>query len=280
MISVVVPVYNTGKYLKRVIAALRAQDMDDPGYELIFVDNGSTDESLSVLREHSDIIILQEEKRGSYAARNRGIREARGDIIAFTDSDCFPVPGWLSAIKAHFDSQLQSKAILGPRIPPTDGRSLKLVSAYENQKAAMVFSSDDPQVYFGYTNNMAIRRSAVNSIGFFVERGRGSDTIFIRRLVDKEGCQAVAYCSGMAVQHAELESISIYYSKIMTYARSRKSYRHVETVRPLSRNERIAVFQKTVSCSPVLDSIFLFLLLAGGAVAWWWGGFGVRQSDA
>jgi glycosyltransferase involved in cell wall biosynthesis len=280
MISVVVPVYNTGPYLERVISALRAQDMRDDDYELIFVDNGSTDDSLATLQRHDDIRLLQEKKRGSYAARNRGVREARGDIIVFTDSDCFPVPGWLTSIQAHFDSQSQAQVAMGPRIPPRNRRSLRLVSDYENQKAVMIFRSEDPQVYYGYTNNMAVRREAMETIGPFVERGRGSDTIFIRRLVDTHGCEAVTHCDGMAVEHAELDSIRVYYSKIMIYSRSRKSYRHVETVRPLSRDERLAVFRETVRNSPVVDSVYLFLLLAGGALAWWWAGLRVSQSDA
>ncbi len=280
MISVVVPVYNTGQFLERVISALKSQDMDGSGYELIFVDNGSTDNSLSILSQHEDIQTLRELKRGSYAARNRGVLHARGDIIVFTDSDCFPVHGWLSAIKAYFDSHPRAQALLGPRMSPGNNRSLQLVSDYENQKAEMVFKSDDPQVYYGYTNNMAVRRGAMGSLGPYVERGRGSDTIFIRRLVDKQGCQAVAYCPDMAVRHAELESIGVYYSKIMTYARSRMSYSHIETVRPLSRAERLAVFRAATRHSPVVDSLLLLSLLVGGAVAWWWGGLGVRQSDA
>ena len=280
MISVVVPVYNTAQFLERVIAAFKSQDMDDSGYEIIFVDNGSTDDSLAILSQHEDIQTLQEVKRGSYAARNKGVLAARGDIIVFTDSDCFPVPGWLSAIEAHFDSHPQTQALLGPRISPGNHRSLQLISDYENKKAEMVCKSDDPQVFFGYTNNMAVRRSVIDSLGPYVERGRGSDTIFIRRLVDTQGCQAVEYCPDMAVRHAELESISVYYSKIMTYARSRKSYSHIETVRPLSRDERLAVFKEATRHSPVVDSLLLFSLLVGGAMAWWWGGLGVRQSDA
>lgn len=280
MISVIVPVYNTGQYLERVISALKAQDMDDSDYEMIFVDNGSTDDGLSILSRHEEIRTLQEEKRGSYAARNRGVLEARGDIIVFTDSDCFPVPGWLSAIKAHFDAHPQVQALLGPRVPPGNHRALRLVSDYENQKAQMVYGTNDPQIYFGYTNNMAVRRSAIGSQGPFVERGRGSDTIFIRRLVDTQGCHAVAYCPGMATRHAELESIGVYYSKIMTYARSRKAYSHIETVRPLDREERLAVFRAATRHSPVVDSVVLFTLLVGGMLAWWWGGLGVGQSDA
>ena len=102
----------------------------------------------------------------------------------------------------------------------------------------------------------------------------------MRRLVDALGCQAVAYCPDMAVQHAELDSMRVYYSKIMTYARSRKAYSHIETVRPLSRDERMEVFRKTAQDSPIFDSVQLFSLLAAGALAWWLGGLGVRQSDA
>lgn len=279
MISVIVPVYNTGQFLERVITALTAQDLPDEEYELIFIDNGSSDDSLEILARHPEVRTLQEPKRGSYAARNHGVREARGDIIVFTDSDCFPVPGWLSAVCRHFDSNPETQAALGPRLPPSSSRRVRLVSEYENKKAEMVYGSIDPSSYFGYTNNMAVRRAAMLEYGPFVERHRGADTIFVKRLVDALGCQVVDYCPEMAVQHAELESIRIYYSKIMTYAQSRKSHSHIETVRPLSRGERLKIFRETARSSPIIDSVQLFSLLAGGALAWWLGGLGVGQSD-
>lgn len=279
MISVIVPVYNTAQYLERVFAALLKQDYPQDAYELIFVDNGSSDNSIAILERFPQIRLFREPERGSYAARNHGVREARGDILAFTDSDCYPVPGWLNAIVRSF-SEPGAQVLLGPRIPPVQDSWVRLVADYENKKAEIVCASSDPELYFGYTNNMAVRRSAMERFGPFVHRARGSDTIFVRSVVEADSCGAVAYCPDMAVQHAELESIAVYYDKVRTYGRSRKAYRHIKRVRPLSQRERLHVFWQVTRRRRILDSARLFALLVGGSIAWWWGGLWVSRSNA
>ena len=67
-ISVIVPVYNSGQYLERVLQALSEQDYPTDQYELIFVDNGSTDDSVAILKQQTNILLLSESERGSYAA--------------------------------------------------------------------------------------------------------------------------------------------------------------------------------------------------------------------
>ncbi len=246
---------------------------------MIFVDNGSTDHSLAILNRYPEIRVCSEASPGSYAARICGIEQAKGEILAFTDSDCYPVQGWLRSIERAFNDQ-ETCICLGPRIPPRDNSWVRLVSEYENQKAEMVYQSTDPLMYFGYTNNMAVRKSTMDRFGPFVRRARGSDTIFVRRVVDGLSCDAVVYNPDMGVQHAELESIRVYYQKVVTYGRSRKAYRHVISVRPLGQKERMQVFLQATRGGRIIDSIQLFTLLAIGAVAWWVGGFGVSATDA
>jgi hypothetical protein len=84
---------------------------------------------------------------------------------------------------------------------------MQLISDCENQKVELVCASNDPHLYFGYTNDMAVRREAMARCGPFLVRARGSDTIFVRAVVDALSCEAVAYCPEMSVRHAELESI-------------------------------------------------------------------------
>jgi glycosyltransferase involved in cell wall biosynthesis len=270
MISVIVPVYNTSQYLARTIEALLRQDYAPDQRELIFVDNGSTDDSLKILQSHTELKVFSEPERGSYMARNLGVKHAAGDILAFTDSDCYPLPGWLSAIAAAL-SEGPAGIVMGPRLPLTTRPDLDLISEYENRKARSVFSSKDPLVYFGYTNNMAMRKSVMDRFGPFERRARGSDTIFIRRVVDGMSCEAVAYCEDMAVKHAELDSINTYYKKINTYGRSRQAYRHIIQVRPLSMTERLNVFWGVARKRGLVDTVNLLVMLIGGAVAWWWG---------
>jgi glycosyltransferase involved in cell wall biosynthesis len=270
MISVIVPVYNTSQYLARTIEALLEQDYAPDQRELIFVDNGSTDDSLKLLQSYAELRVFSEPERGSYMARNLGVRQAAGDILAFTDSDCYPLPGWLSAIAAAL-SEGRADIVMGPRLPLSPGPALHLISEYENRKAQSVFDSMDPLVYFGYTNNMGMRKSVMDRFGPFERRARGADTIFIRRVVDGTSCEAVAYCEDMAVRHAELDSINTYYKKINTYGRSRQAYRHIIQVRPLSMRERLNVFWGVARKRGLADTITLFALLIGGVLAWWWG---------
>lgn len=279
MISVIVPVYNTAAYLERVIGALQAQDFPRDGYELIFVDNGSRDDSAAILRCHPEIRVFQEPERGSYAARNRGVSQASGEILAFSDSDCFPKPNWLGAIDTAFRNS-EAQVLLGPRVPPDSTKFMRLVSAYENKKVELVCASNDPLVYFGHTNNMAVRRAAMERFGPFMHRARGSDTIFVRAVVDALSCSAVAYCPDMVVQHAEMESIATYYRKIATYARSRSAYRNITKVRPLSQRERLRAFWECTRQGPIIDSVQLFVLLVAGSFVWWYGSLDFSRSTS
>lgn len=89
LLSIVIPVYNAGKYLDECIASVLGQDLAD--IELICIDDGSTDRSHSILeewhRKDDRIIILHQENRGPSAARNKGIKASSGEYIAFVDAD-------------------------------------------------------------------------------------------------------------------------------------------------------------------------------------------------
>ncbi|MFM7140533.1 MAG: glycosyltransferase family 2 protein [Alphaproteobacteria bacterium] len=167
--SVVVPVYNTARHLERCIAALRGQDYPADEFEILAVDNNSTDESPAILARAAGVRVLHERKQGSYAARNRAVREARGALLAFTDSDCIPDRGWLRAIEAAMaDPGVQ--VVLGLRRPSLDHGVVKLIGDYEVKKDELVFSSTTPEVYYGYTNDMGVRRTTFDRYGPFVER--------------------------------------------------------------------------------------------------------------
>jgi glycosyltransferase involved in cell wall biosynthesis len=277
VISVIVPVYNTAPCLERVVAALLAQDFPRDHYELIFVDNGSNDGGPDILASYPEISLLHEPERGSYAARNRGIRRARGEILAFTDSDCFPQPGWLRSIDSAF-RQASTQVLLGPRLPAGGSRGAWLLADYDNRRMELICASRDPEIFFGYTNNMAVRKAAMDRFGPFDRRQRGADTLFVRRVVDGLSCDAVAYCPEMAVQHAELVSVASYYRKAQIYGRSHAAFREIETVRPLSLRQRMRVLRRAAREHQRFgDSLCLAALLIGGVFAWWLGGRGSRS---
>lgn len=84
-ISIVVPVLNRERTIGRCIQSLL--EIDYPSYEIIVVDNGSTDKTYEIL-SNFPIKLVREEKKGPYAARNKGIDLSKGELVLFTDSDC------------------------------------------------------------------------------------------------------------------------------------------------------------------------------------------------
>ena len=108
-ISVVIPVYNTAKFLPQCLDSIVHQTFSD--FEAIIVDDGSTDNSIEIMREYagcdSRFSIVQQENKGLSEARNAGIDVARGDWITFVDSDDMLAPNFLQSL---FDAIVETGA--------------------------------------------------------------------------------------------------------------------------------------------------------------------------
>lgn len=95
-VSVIVPVYNDPRHIKSCIEALLKQTYPRDCYEILVVDNGSSDTTREVIAKYPVTLLVEDQIQSSYAARNKGLAQARGEIIAFTDSDCTPAPHWIT----------------------------------------------------------------------------------------------------------------------------------------------------------------------------------------
>ena len=103
LVSVIIPTYNRGWILKEAIESVLSQDFED--FELIVVDDGSTDNTCDILDGYArDIIVLRQDNRGVSAARNAGIAFASGQFIAFLDSDDLWLPVKLASQVDFFNS--------------------------------------------------------------------------------------------------------------------------------------------------------------------------------
>lgn len=94
-VSVIIPVFNDLDNLTLCLKALEKQSYPEDQYEVIVVDNASTQDIKSLSGQFTKTRYFSELKPGSYPARNKGLAAARGEIIAFTDSDCIPEPDWI-----------------------------------------------------------------------------------------------------------------------------------------------------------------------------------------
>jgi glycosyltransferase involved in cell wall biosynthesis len=268
-ISVVVPFHGAERYIEACVTALVNQDYPRNRFEMIFVDNNSTDRSAEIVRRHPAATLLSEPKPGAYAARNRGVAAAAGAIIGFTDADCVPAPGWLRAI-AEAMSDPRVDLILGRRLNAVEGGAMALLADYEAAKAAYVFSSRRRELYYGYTNNMAVRRTVFDRSGPFLEWMRGADTVFVDRVVNASSVDGVRYVPGMIVRHLEIGSVVSWLAKRYIYGRSWRLSAAEADRRPLGADDRRRIFQDVTRAHSysVAQSTALRALLGAGHAAW------------
>jgi len=113
LVSVVIPVYNDAEPLEKCLQALAEQSYPDEKYEVIVVDNNSEEDISSVVSPFECGERVHESKQGSYAARNRGIQEATGKVIAFTDADCIPSNRWLEKGVRRLTAEASCKLVGG-----------------------------------------------------------------------------------------------------------------------------------------------------------------------
>ncbi|MAD16334.1 MAG: dolichyl-phosphate mannose synthase [Alteromonadaceae bacterium] len=113
LVSVIVPVWNDLQRIGTCIDALKKQQFSYGQFEIIVVDNGSTDGTYDLIKTVSNIVPLQEVKPGSYAARNCGLSVAKGEYVAFTDSDCVPDTMWLGKLYESAKKQKNFGVVAG-----------------------------------------------------------------------------------------------------------------------------------------------------------------------
>ena len=100
--TVVVCVHNGGRVLGRALDALESQTLERHRHEIVVVDDGSRDDTAAVASRDSVRLVRLPDNVGLAAARNAGVANARGGIVAFTDADCEPEPDWLERLLAAF----------------------------------------------------------------------------------------------------------------------------------------------------------------------------------
>lgn len=171
MISVIIPVYNDPAGLTTTLESLVAQQTDLP-FEIIVADNGSTDETQPVakdyIKQYPDRVqlVIEAEQKGSYAARNKAIDSATGEILCFIDADMSAPADYLEEIAKTF----QDRAIqyVGCKVRVyTDKKTL---AAKYNQLNGFVVHSDLEHNHFVPTCCLSIRKSVLDVVGKFDPR--------------------------------------------------------------------------------------------------------------
>ena len=166
--SVIVPAYNAEALLPRSLAALRASDLPRDRWELIVVDDGSTDDTAEVAASYADSIVrLPGRPRGPAYARNRGVEVASGDVVAFFDADVLVHPDTLRRFVEILQAEPSAGAVIGAYDlnPPGPG----FISEYRNLLHHYVHSRNAGDVETFWAGAGIVRRELFVDIGCFDE---------------------------------------------------------------------------------------------------------------
>ena len=173
-VSVIIPVLNDGDRLRRCLAALEDQTYPGDRFEVIVVDNGSKQDPAEIVSPFPHAKLAREPKPSSYAARNAGIALAKGDVLAFTDSDCVPAKQWLEAGVATLTSSPECGMVAGAvevfckdENRPSAVELFERITAFPQERYLREY-------HYGVTANIFTFRHVMNRVGTFDDRLQSS----------------------------------------------------------------------------------------------------------
>ncbi len=200
LISVVVPTRNRASYLGVTLASLALQELDD-SYDVLVVDDGSTDATPSTVEAAGVRALRHERPQGPNAARNTGIRATGAELIALVDDDVFAPPGWLRALVEGSRAHSAADVLGGPIEARLDGRAPRSCGRESPPVTTLDLGPDDREAEFVWSANMLLRREAFDRLdGFRADIPiYGDEEDFIRRLRAAGG--RVMYVAGARLFH-------------------------------------------------------------------------------
>jgi GT2 family glycosyltransferase len=214
-VSVVVCSYNGERTLRDCLDGVRA--LEYPDFEVIVVDDGSTDATASLASGHG-FRVISTENRGLASARNTGLAAATGDIVAYLDDDARPDPHWLTFLATHFLSTSHA-GVGGPNVEhPGDGAIASCVGQAPGGPVHVLISDREAEHLPGC--NSAFRRSELEEVGGFDPqfRAAGDDVDLCWRLRDRG--RTLGFSPGAVVWHHRRSSVRAYWRQQVGYGKA------------------------------------------------------------
>jgi glycosyltransferase involved in cell wall biosynthesis len=216
MVSVVICAYNAERTMRPCLESLTR--LTYPNYEVIIVDDGSRDRTAEISMDFPQFRLIRQPNKGLSVARNVGLHAARGDIIAYTDSDCVVDPHWLTLmVRAMAEGGFDGCG--GPNYAPhEDGRIEACVAASPGAPCHVLLGENVAEHLAGC--NMVYAKAALVQVGGFDPQftSAGDDVDVCWRMLDA-GLR-LGYCPAAFVWHFRRNTITAYYGQQRGYGRA------------------------------------------------------------
>jgi len=173
-VSVVIPMRNEAKILKRCLRAMERLDYPEDLLEIVIVNDGSTDNTRELILGTNwsfNYKYIETEGVGVSKARDIGVKRASGDFIAFTDADCIAGPDWIKSLIEPFDDNVA--AVGGPNVTPEDdkpfAKCVGLALSFLSKPGARYAYEGDSihEIHHNPTCNVMYRKSVLEEVGGF-----------------------------------------------------------------------------------------------------------------
>jgi glycosyltransferase involved in cell wall biosynthesis len=200
VVSVVLPTRGRASYLEVALDSLLAQELD-ARWELLVVDDGSSDGTRALLERRGVRSVRFEPARGLNPARNAGVGATDGELVAFTDDDVLVPPGWLRALVDGAARHPSAEAFGGPIRARFEGRPPRGCGREDPPLTTLDLGPADVPAQHVWGANMAMRRPAFERVGAFDEtiHNGGDEQEWLERLQSNGG--TVMYLADAALYH-------------------------------------------------------------------------------
>jgi glycosyltransferase involved in cell wall biosynthesis len=204
-ISIIIPTYGNWDLLIKCIEALDSQSYSKDEFEVIIINNHPEDTIPSNIELPKNFVFIEEKKPSSYAARNTGLKIAKGEIIGFTDSDCIPNIDWISKAVDYLTNHSNCSRIAGRVALFYRSNNLTIAEKYE-----MLYAFDQKK-YAKYgtsaTANMFTYKHVFEEVGYFEERLKSGGDYLWGTIAQKAGFN-IDFVDNVIVGHPARHSLA------------------------------------------------------------------------
>jgi len=221
-VSIIIPSHNRPKCLQQCLAAITELDYARDKFEVIVVDDGSStqlDPIVDLFSAKINLHLLKQEHAGPARARNRGVKQAKGEFLAFTDDDCRPTPGWLATLM-DFLAIKPDSMIGGEILNALPGNSFSSASQALVSYLYFYYNKNSKEAHFFTANNIALSKKCFLAVGGFDQEWG------IAAAEDREFCDRwllsgyqMTYAPEAVIYHAHPMSLTGFWDQQFNYGR-------------------------------------------------------------